>query len=295
MPPRSMTAFARADGVQGPARWHWEVRSVNGRGLDLRLKLPPGLEGLESGVRDAVSKRVARGNVGITLTVRRDEGVSQIRLNANLLQQVRSAAEQVRVLVGGDGPTVDALLGIKGVLEIVEATETEEEAEQRTHSMLASLDVALQNLREARAAEGARLRAVLIDLLAGMERLVETISRSPARSPEAIRKRLGEQVSRLLEGAATFDEARLHQEAVLLATRADIEEELQRLGAHLAAARELLDMDEPVGRRLDFLSQEFNREANTLCSKSNDTEITRLGLQLKALIEQMREQVQNIE
>ena len=295
MSPRSMTAFARADGEQGNVRWHWEVRSVNGRGLDLRLKLPPGLEGLEPRVREAVTKRLSRGNVGITLTVKREEGVSQIRLNEDLLRQVRTIAEQVRAVVGGSGATVDTLLGIKGVLEIVEVSESEEEAERRAQAMLKTLQTALGNLTDARAAEGERLRTILLDGLVEIERLVKVVSQSPARSPEAIQQRIREQVARITESTSTLDETRLHQEAVMLATRADVEEELQRLGAHLAAARELLDTDEPVGRRLDFLSQEFNRETNTLCSKSNDTEITRQGLQLKALIEQMREQVQNIE
>jgi uncharacterized protein (TIGR00255 family) len=290
-----MTAFARADGEQGNVRWHWEVRSVNGRGLDLRLKLPPGLEGLEPRVREAVTKRLSRGNVGITLTVKREEGVSQIRLNEDLLRQVRTIAEQVRAVVGGSSATVDTLLGIKGVLEIVEASESEEEAERRAQAMLKTLQTALGNLTDARASEGERLRTILLDGLVEIERLVKVVSQSPARSPEAIQQRIREQVARITESTSTLDETRLHQEAVMLATRADVEEELQRLGAHLAAARELLDTDEPVGRRLDFLSQEFNRETNTLCSKSNDTEITRQGLQLKALIEQMREQVQNIE
>lgn len=292
---KSMTGFARADGAQGQTRWHWEVRSVNGRGLDLRLKLPPGYEALEPRVREAAAKRLTRGNVAIMLNVRREEGVTQIRLNADLLQQVMTAAERVRIAVGGGSPSVDSLLGIKGVLEIVEADETEEEAEARVAAMLASFERALEGIVAARAAEGARLRGVLLDLLSAIERCVQTIAASPARSPEAIRLRLREQVAKLLDASASFDETRLHQEAVLLATRADIEEELQRLQVHVAAARELLDTGEPVGRRLDFLSQEFNREANTLCSKANDGEITRMGLQLKALIEQMREQVQNVE
>lgn len=292
---KSMTGFARADGATGPTRWHWEVRSVNGRGLDLRIRLPVGYEALEPRVREAVAKRLTRGNVSITLTVKREEGVSQIRLNADLLQQVLTAAERVRIAVGGGGASVDSLLGVKGVLEIVEVAETEEEAEARTRAMLASFETALEGIEAARASEGTRLRQVLLDLLASIEHTLEVISASPARTPEAIKCRLREQVARLLEASTSFDEARLYQEAVLLATRADIEEELQRLRAHIAAARELLDTGEPVGRRLDFLSQEFNREANTLCSKSNDGEITRMGLQLKALIEQMREQIQNIE
>ena len=292
---KSMTGFARADGAAGQTRWHWEVRSVNGRGLDLRLRLPPGHEGLEPRVREAAAKRLTRGNVSITLAVKREEGVSQIRLNADVLQQVVTAAERVRIAVGGGSASVDSLLAVKGVLELVEIDESEEEAEARTRAMLASFERALEGIQAARASEGARLRVVLLDLLTAIENCLSAIAASPARAPEAIRLRLREQVAKLLDASASFDEARLHQEAVLLATRADIEEELQRLQVHVAAARELLDTNEPVGRRLDFLSQEFNREANTLCSKANDGQITRMGLQLKALIEQMREQIQNIE
>jgi len=288
---KSMTGFARADGAIGPTRWHWEVRSVNGRGLDLRLKLPSGYESLEPLVREAAAKRLKRGNVAIMLSVKREESIAQVRLNPELLQQVLAAAEQVRAAVGGSNISVDGLLSVKGVLDVVEAEESEEEVEARTQAMMASLEEALAM----RASEGARLRLVLLDLLHEIERCVEAAAASPARSPEVIRARLKEQVARLLETSSAFDETRLHQEAVLLATRADIEEELQRLRAHIAAAREMLDTTEPVGRRLDFLSQEFNREANTLCSKANDREITRLGLELKALIEQMREQIQNIE
>ena len=292
---KSMTGFARADGAAGQTRWHWEVRSVNGRGLDVRLKLPPGYETLEPRLRETATKRLARGNVAISLTVRREERVSQLRLNADLLQQVVSAAERVRAAVGGGSVSVDGLLAVKGVLELVEIDESEEEAQIRARAMLESFESALEGLQAARGAEGSRLRLVLMEHLSAIERCLDTIRRSPARSAEAIRQRLREQVVRLLDASSSFDEARLHQEAALLATRADIEEELQRLQVHVAAARELLDTREPVGRRLDFLSQEFNREANTLCSKSNDGEITRTGLELKALIEQMREQIQNIE
>lgn len=293
---KSMTGFARADGAAGHTRWHWEVRSVNGRGLDLRLKLAPGYEALEPRVREAAAKRLRRGNVAVTLSVKREEGAAaQIRLNPDLLEQVLAAAERVREAVGGASVSVDSILAVKGVLELIEVPESEEEIEERTEAMLASLEAALRGVEAARASEGARLREILLSLLAEIERIVETIAASPARTPEAIQARLREQVARLMDASASFDEARLHQEAVLLATRADIEEELQRLRVHVAAARELLDATEPVGRRLDFLSQEFNREANTLCSKANDGDITRMGLQLKALIEQMREQIQNIE
>lgn len=292
---KSMTGFARADGAAGSTRWHWEVRSVNGRGLDLRLKLPPGAEQLEPRVREAAARRLVRGNVAITLSLRREEGVARIRLNEQLLHQVMTVAERVRIAAGGPGASVDALLAVKGVLETVEVAETEEETDTRTRAMLTTLEVALDGVRTARTEEGGRLRTVLLDLLGAIEGLTVAVAASPARAPDAVRARLRDQVARLMEAGFSLDEHRLHQEAVLLATRADVEEELQRLKAHIAAARDLLNIGEPVGRRLDFLTQEFSREANTLCSKSNDADITRAGLQLKALIDQMREQVQNIE
>jgi uncharacterized protein (TIGR00255 family) len=181
------------------------------------------------------------------------------------------------------------------VLEFVEADEGEEAARARTEAMLASLGQALDSLVVARAGEGRRLEAVIVAQIAAIEKLVEAVHRSPARAPEAIRQRLKEQLTRLLEPGVPLDETRLYQEAALLATRADVEEELKRLTAHIAGARELLGSSEQAGRRLDFLAQEFNREANTLCSKANDAETTRAGLELKAIIDQMREQVQNIE
>jgi uncharacterized protein (TIGR00255 family) len=295
MPLRSMTGFARSDAACGTASWHWEVRAVNGRGLDLRLRLPPGFEGLEPRVREAAAKRLTRGSVAISLTVRRQEGISEIRLNEAALAQVLAAADRVSALTGGDPPRVEGLLGLKGVLEFVEASESEQEAESRSDVMMASLEKALDDVVAVRAREGERLHSVLQEQLAEVERLIAAITGSPARSPDNVKQRLREQVARLLENSAALDPARLHQEAMLLATRADVEEELKRLAVHVAAARDLLNADEPVGRKLDFLSQEFNREANTLCSKSNDAEITRMGLRLKAVIDQLREQAQNIE
>jgi len=195
---KSMTGFARADGAIGPTRWHWEVRSVNGRGLDLRLKLPSGYESLEPLVREAAAKRLKRGNVAIMLSVKREESIAQVRLNPELLQQVLAAAEQVRAAVGGSNISVDGLLSVKGVLDVVEAEESEEEVEARTQAMMASLEEALAGIEAMRASEGARLRLVLLDLLHEIERCVEAAAASPARSPEVIRARLKEQVARLL-------------------------------------------------------------------------------------------------
>jgi uncharacterized protein (TIGR00255 family) len=292
---KSMTGFARAGGATGPVAWAWEVRSVNGRGLDLRLRLPPGFEGLEPRIREAVSEHISRGSLAVNLNVKRGDGATQIRLNEAALEQVLEAVERLRRSTGAAPLQAEALLGIKGVLEVVEKEESEDEQQARSEAMLAGLGEALAGMVRARETEGGRLRTVVLDQLAAIERLVSSIADAPGRAPEAIRRRLSEQVARVLETGARFDESRLHQEAALLATRADVEEELQRLRAHIAAARELIDAGEPAGRRLDFLAQEFNREANTLCAKASDPEMTRAGLELKAVIDQMREQVQNIE
>ena len=292
---KSMTGFARADGATGNLTWHWEVRSVNGRGFDVRLRVPPGFEGLESRIRETLGKCVVRGNVTVNLGVRRSHGQTQIQLNETALRQVVQALEQLRQTVPVGPPSAEALLGIKGVLELVEPEENDAEALARAEAMLASLGEAVDGMVRARTEEGSRLQAVVLDQLTTIERLVATIERSPARTPDAIRQRLREQVGRLMESGTTLDEGRLYQEAALLATRTDAEEELKRLTAHISAAKELLASCEPAGRRLDFLAQEFNREANTLCSKSGDVDTTRAGLDLKAVIDQMREQVQNIE
>jgi uncharacterized protein (TIGR00255 family) len=292
---KSMTGFARAEGTYDGAAWHWEVRSVNGRGLDARLRLPPGSEQLEPKVREAVARHVTRGSVTISLSSERADGGSEIRINERALAQVMVAAARVRALTDAAPPRVDGLITIKGVLDLVEQAENPEEEAARSEAMLKSLDGALIALVAARAAEGSRLAATLNGQLDEIERQVRIVQQSPARTREAIEQRLKEQVSRLLDASTGFDPARLHQEAVLLATRADVEEELQRLTSHISAARELLAEDGGVGRKLDFLAQEFNREANTLCSKASDVEITRAGLALKTVIDQLREQVQNIE
>jgi uncharacterized protein (TIGR00255 family) len=292
---KSMTGFARAEGAHNGTSWHWEVRSVNGRGLDLRLRLPSGSEPLEPRVREAVGRHITRGSVTVTLAAERSDSGAEIRLNERALGQVMRAADRIRDLTNAAPPRVDGLISIKGVLDIIEHQDDPEQAATRTEAMLKSLDGALVALVAARAAEGARLAATLRSQIDEIERLVAIVQSSPARSREAIEQRLKEQVRRLLDAGNGFDAARLHQEAVLLATRADVEEELQRLSSHISAVRELIGESGAVGRKLDFLAQEFNREANTLCSKASDVEITRAGLALKTVIDQLREQVQNIE
>jgi uncharacterized protein (TIGR00255 family) len=292
---QSMTGFARSDGALGASRWHWEVRSVNNRGLDLRLRLPPGYEALEPVVREGVSKRMTRGSVSVSLSVAREAAQPTVRINETALEQVRAAAERLSKSLGSPPPSAEGLLALRGVLEVSEEAESEARVAERQAAMTASLNVALDGVASARGAEGARLKDVLEAQVVEIAQLVDRIEASPARTPAAIQRRLAEQVARLVETGQGLDPGRLHQEAVLIATRADVEEELKRLRGHIEAVREIFKAPGAVGRKLDFLAQEFNREANTLTSKAADSDIARWGLALKAVIDQMREQVQNIE
>ena len=292
---KSMTGFSRTDGATQSFAWHWELRSVNARGLDVRVRLPAGNDALEPKVREAAGKLLSRGSVTVSLNIEGRSGAQEIRLNEETLRQVVAAAEKIRAMTDAAPPSADGLIAIKGVLEVAEHQESEDELASRTQAMLTSLDRALEMLVEARAGEGARLKTVLLGHLTQIEELVGAVEASPARTPAAITEQLKAQLDRLIENAGSLDPGRLHQEAVLIATRADVEEELKRLHAHIASARELLLEDAPVGRKLDFLAQDFNREANTVCSKAGDVEITRAGLALKTVIDQWREQVQNIE
>ena len=292
----SMTGFGRSDGSVGAYAWVWEIRTVNGRGLDVRLRLPPGLEALEPKLREAVARRLNRGSVNATLTTRQDGSGVTLRVNTALLDDVLAAVEVVRGRVGGPPPTVETLLTFRGLVETVDVVDDAATQTLRAEAVLSGFDTALDGVVASRRAEGARLADVIGAQLALIERCVAEVAASPARGVEAVSARLKEQVEKLLAASGhALDPVRLHQEAALLATRIDVEEELKRLAAHLAAARDLLALTEPVGRKFDFLTQEFNREANTLCSKANDPQITRSGLELKAVIDQMREQVQNIE
>ena len=291
----SMTGFARASGGAGPLSWQWELKSVNGKALDIRFRLPPGHDHLDAPARAAVAAAFKRGNIQVALTVTGEGAGEAVTVNEQVLEQVLAVAEDLRRRLNAEPPRVEALLSLRGVLEVKGEVPDEAELQGRAAAMLATLQEAIAALAAARAAEGARLADVLKGHLARIEQLAMAARDAPARSPEAIRTRLAEQVARLMELNAGFDQQRLHQEAMLIFTRADIQEELDRLFTHVAAARELLEVREPAGRKLDFLAQEFNREANTLCSKAIDRGLTAIGLDLKTVIDQMREQVQNIE
>jgi uncharacterized protein (TIGR00255 family) len=290
-----MTGFARADGSNDACRWTWELRSVNGKALDIRLRLPPGFEHVEGPAREKLGGALARGNVQASLTTQDQPRAARIRINEAVLAEVVAAMRRLGETIPLQPPTVDGLLAIRGVVETAEIVETDEERLALAAAILADLDGALAALVTARQTEGKAIGAVLGARLDEIGKLVAAAEASPARTPEAIRARLAEQVAALLDASQRLDEDRLHQEAALLATRADIREELDRLTAHIAAARGLLGETGPVGRRLDFLAQEFNREVNTLCAKANDRSLTAIGLDLKAVVDQFREQIQNVE
>lgn len=291
----SMTGFARASGAHGDLRWAWELKSVNSKGLDLRFRLPPGRDVLEPQIRQAVTKALSRGNVTINLTIQREGAAPQIRVNEEVLAAVIATSRELAKKIEAQPPTLDGILAIKGVMEVIETEESEAEREAANAALLKGFEAALKDLVAMRGREGGVIGGVLSDRIGEIEKFTKAAEASPSRSVDAIRARLGEQVKELLAASSTLDPERLHQEAALLAAKADVREELDRLNAHVGAARALLENGGSVGRKLDFLAQEFNREANTLCSKSNDVSLTAIGLELKTAVDQFREQVQNIE
>ncbi|HUK58003.1 MAG TPA: YicC/YloC family endoribonuclease [Stellaceae bacterium] len=291
----SMTGFARAEGRADGLSWTWEVKSVNSRALDLRFRLPPGFDGLEPALRAALAKHVKRGSISASLTVTNEAGAAGLKINRAALATILAAAKELAPDLEAAPPRLDGLLALRGVIETGEEPQDEEARERRDAALLKSWDDGLARLAAARVEEGARLEAVLVGHLAHIAELVGEAAASAAAQPAALRERLRSLVAELLEAAPALNEDRLAQEAALLAAKADVREEIDRLNAHVAAARGLLAEGGAIGRRFDFLCQEFNREANTLCSKSSDLALTRIGLALKAAIEQLREQVQNIE
>lgn len=292
-----MTGFTRVAGQHESVGWIWEVRSVNGKGLDLRVRLPNGYEALEAVVRDAAGKILKRGSVSVSLTVNRPEAEAAYSVNRDLLERLLTLSGQLTddKRLSNEPPRLDTLLTVRGVVEASGGDDDPEIAEERQKSMAASLREALEALIGARQAEGARLETILRERLDELDRLCGESEGAAALRSEAIREKLAQQVGDLLDMSPALPEDRLAQEVAMLAVKADIREELDRLKSHIEAARGLLDEGVAVGRKLDFLCQEFNREANTLCSKSGDVELTRIGLAMKAAIDQFREQALNVE
>ena len=289
----SMTGFARSEGATGGVAWSWELRSVNGRGLDLRFRLPPGFDTLEPTLREAAATHLKRGNVTANLTVKQEDQ-SKLAADPAALEAVLALALALTARIpNAPPPNATSLLALPGVLRPAAASQTEEAAAAQSKAAAAGFTEALAALRSARQSEGARLAEIVERQLAEITALCETAKAQAADQPALQQARMLESVKNLLQSALPAD--RIAQEVALLASRSDVREELDRLDAHLHAAQALLSEAENIGRRFDFLVQEFNREANTLCSKSASIPLTATGLKLKAAIEQLREQVQNVE
>jgi uncharacterized protein (TIGR00255 family) len=291
----SMTGFARGHGVSGPYAWAWEVKSVNGKGLDLRLRLPAGWDAIEAPVRARTAESLARGSIQASLTVDRSGVLPVVHVNTAVLEAVLATARALALRVEAAPPSLDGLLALKGVMEVGEAEEREDERRGAEVAVIGGFTAVIEALAEMRCHEGAALGRILAVRLGEITALVQRAEVAPGRRPEAIQARLAEQVAALLSQSDRFDPDRLHQEAILIAVKADVREELDRLAAHVAQAQLLIGQGGAIGRRLDFLAQELNREANTLCAKASDVELTNIGLELKAAVEQFREQVQNVE
>lgn len=293
---QSMTGFSRVDGSQGTFSWSWELKSVNGKSLDVRWRLPFGYDFLEPELKVLVVKQLTRGNLQINLALEAQSVEKLPVINQTVLDAVIKMTEAVSAKTNASPPSIGELLAVKGVVEYSADTSLDEEQTAiRNQALLASFQEAVLSLANARLSEGAAIEAVLLDQVAQIEKLKLQIDADPSRSAEAIKKSLSQKVSALLNDSASFDEQRLYQEAAILATKADLQEELDRLAAHCVAARKLLASEGAVGRKLDFLAQEFNRECNTICSKANSTPVTQAGLQMKVVIDQFREQIQNIQ
>jgi len=289
----SMTGFARAEGALGPWSWAVEARSVNGRNLEIRFRGPPGFDGLERIAREAGQARFQRGQVNVSITARRSETAGAVRINREVLERYLTLADELTGKGHALTPSADGLLGLRGVLETGEADEAPEARAAVEAAMAVSLAEAFDGLKTSRQAEGSALGVVLAGLVDQVEALCAEAEVEAAAQGPAIRDKFAKRLTELLGDAAPAD--RIVQEAAMMATKADVREELDRLGSHVAAARALMADDVAAGRRLDFLTQEFMREANTLCSKSATTGLTSVGLALKAAIDQFREQVQNVE
>ena len=291
----SMTGFARSHGASGPYAFEWELKSVNAKGLDLRMRLPPGWDELESFAKKRAAEVLSRGTIYVNFNVKRANALSTVRVNEDVLASIVRVAGVLAGKIDAVAPSIDGLLAIKGVIEVVEPETDESEDKAARDAAALSFDQALADLVEMRRREGTALGQILLQRMSEIERLAKRAEAAPGRKPEAVKARLAEQIALLLESSDRFDPDRLSQEALLIVAKADIREELDRIASHVAQVRDMIAKGGPVGRRLDFLAQEFNREVNTCCSKSNDIELTNTGLEMKNVVEQFREQVQNVE
>ena len=294
---RSMTAYASRTGSLGDVSWVWDMRGVNARGLDVRLRLPEGLDGLEAAIRKALKATVTRGNITLSLRLQRDESAQPLAIDAAQLDRVLAALDQVQERAFAMGvtlgqPTAADVLGTRGVVQngVAEAENTELAAALST-----DFSPLLADFSAMRDAEGAALGGLLSGQVDQIDAYITQAAKAAeARRPQ-VRAALTDALQKVLADVADADEQRIAQELAIIAAKQDVTEEIDRLRTHVAAARDMIAAKAPTGRKLDFLAQEFNREANTLCSKSQNADLTKIGLDLKAVIDQMREQVQNVE
>ena len=286
-----MTGFARVQGEHGGDSWVWEVKSVNARGLDVRVRLPSGHDAVETAVREGIAKRFRRGAFNAVLNLTLGKGEEALQVDRGLLEQLIAVTAEY----SDAKPNIEALLALRGVLTASERVTDEAGEAARQKACIENFQSVLGALESARRDEGSRLLDLLDTRLSEIEGFVDEAESTAAARPEAVRRRMKAQFAELLDESSPVSEDRLVQELALIAVKNDVREEIDRLGAHIEQARDLLSEEEPVGRRLDFLCQEFNREANTLCAKANDVDLTRIGMALKASIDQLREQVQNVE
>ena len=291
----SMTGFARSHGASGPYAFEWELKSVNAKGFDLRLRLPQGWDEVEALARKRAGELLSRGTIYANLNLKRASAASVVRVNEDVLGSIVKVAGTLAGKLDAVAPSIDGLLAIKGVIEIAQPESDEAEDRAAKDAAVAAFDLALNDLVDMRRREGVSLGQVLWQRIDEIELLAGKAEAAPGRKADAVRARLAEQVAALLESSDRFDPDRLNQEALLIAAKADIREELDRIASHISQAREMIAKGGAVGRRLDFLAQEFHREVNTCCSKSNDIELTNTALEMKNVVEQFREQVQNLE
>jgi len=295
MPLISMTGFARSDGTHSNVRWHWELRCVNGKSMDIRCRLPYGYERLEPDLRKLLAKYIARGSVQASLNLKQEDAAGELTINEVALEAVVLAAGRLVETAGATAPSADGLLALRGILEQSAPVEDDGIVKARNTEILNSLEIALHDLAAMRKREGEQLCRILDSQVSDIEKLMIHIRQEVTKTGDLMRERVRRQIAQVIEASPSLDEDRLYQEAVILAAKADITEELDRLDAHILAARAYLKAEGPMGRKLEFLVQELNRETNTLCSKSPTREVTELGLEMKSAIDQIREQVMNIE
>lgn len=290
-----MTGFARASAQYERQNWTWEAKSVNGRSLDIRVKVPFGFDKFELPAKKIAADKLRRGSVALTLSMTAEREAHNLQINRELVDDLIALHEELSGRVNPEPPKIETLLTVKGVVETAEPNEADEDADEQEAAVMQSLQEALDGLIASRTTEGERLQQLVENYVDELETLCRKARASDGARIEQIRDKLQRQIAELLETPTALNEDRLAQEVAILATKADVREEIDRLEAHCAASRDLLAGGEPAGRKFDFLCQELNREANTLCSKSASDELTRIGLEMKAVIDQFREQAQNVE